>query len=43
MEMNHFEMKISKFSNWVIVDMHVEGAKKSCFIMVTRINDGQMN
>ena len=43
MEMNHFEMKISKFSNQLIDDMHVERAKKLCFIMVTCINDGEMN
>lgn len=33
MEMNHFVMKISKFANRLTVDMHVESAKKSCFIM----------
>ena len=43
MEMSHFDMKISKFSIRLIIDNHVGMAKKTCFIMVSPKNNGQIN
>ena len=42
MKMSHFDMKISKFSNQLIIDMHVVDDEKIKFPYCTSINNGQM-
>ena len=42
MEMSHFDMKISKFSNHLLFDMHVGNDEKLNFYHGTTVKNAQM-